>query len=196
LNGGIRVEYGKFIIIGEDKKVLSGVKNAVISSGHIFIGYSKEPFNILRYVRGSSPDLLIIEVCNNFKVLKPILEVIDEDLLAACVLIVDGRNEELTEFMRTTRVLTYISKPVFDETLLQIVEISLMSYKRMLDYEQKVRKLNDTLESRKVVEKAKWILVQKDGLTETEAYEAIKKKSRDNRMPMREIAEALILTRG
>lgn len=190
------MEYGKFIIIGEDKKVLSGVKNTVISSGHIFIGYSKEPFNILRYIRNSSPDLLIVEVCNNFKELKPILEVIDEDLLAACVLIVDGRNEEITQFLRTTRVLTYISKPVFDETLLQIVEISLMSYKRMLEYEQKVRKLNDTLESRKVVEKAKWILVEKDGLTETEAYEAIKKKSRDNRMPMREIAEALILTRG
>jgi two-component system, response regulator PdtaR len=190
------MEYGKFIIVGEDKKVLAHVKNTIISSGHIFIGYSKEPHNILRNIRVSTPDLLIIEVCNNFKEIKPILEVIDEDLLAACILVVDGRNEEITEFLRASKVLTYISKPVFDETLLQIVEISLMSYKRILEYEEKVKKLNNTLESRKVVEKAKWILVQKDGLTEMEAYEAIKKKSRDNRMPMREIAEALILTRG
>lgn len=190
------MEYGKFIIIGEDKKVLSGIKNTIISSGHIFIGYSKEPHNILRYIRSSAPNLLIIEVCNNFRELKPILEVIDEDLLAACVLVIDGRNDEISDFLSKSRVFTYISKPVFDETLLQIVEISLMNYKRMLEYEEKVRKLNSTLESRKVVEKAKWILVEKDGLTEMEAYEAIKKKSRDNRMPMREIAEALILTRG
>ncbi|MFZ5986536.1 MAG: ANTAR domain-containing response regulator, partial [Bacillota bacterium] len=61
---------------------------------------------------------------------------------------------------------------------------------------QKVKKLNDTLESRKIVEKAKWILVEQNGLSEAEAYEAIKKKSRDNRMPMKSIAEALILTRG
>jgi two-component system, response regulator PdtaR len=190
------LEYGKFIIIGEDKKLLNGVKNAIMSYGHTFIGYSREPYNILRYIRGSSPDLLIIEVCNNFIELKPILEVIDEDLLAACVLIIDVRNEEIVEFLRAKRVLTFILKPVYDEMLLQIVDISLMSYKRMLDYEEKLRKLNNTLESRKAVEKAKWILVEKDGYTEAEAYEAIKKKSRDNRMPMREIAEALILTRG
>lgn len=190
------MEYGKFILIGEDKKVLSGIKNTVVSSGHIFIGFSKEPMNMLRYIRNSSPDLLIIEICNNLKELKNIFEVIDEELLAACILVLDGRNEEILEFLRTTRVFTYISKPVFDETLLQIVEISLMNYKRMLEYEEKVRKLNNTLESHKVVEKAKWILVEKDGMTETAAYEAIKKKSRDNRMPMREIAEALILTRG
>jgi response regulator NasT len=59
-----------------------------------------------------------------------------------------------------------------------------------------VKKLNDTLESRKAVEKAKWILVEKEGYTESEAYEAIKKKSRNNRITMKEIAEAIILTRG
>ena len=190
------MEYGKFIIIGEDKKVLASVKNIVASSGHIFIGYTREPHSILRHIRNANPEILFIEVCNNFKELKPILEVIDEDLLAACILIVDGRNEEISSFMRGTRVLTYISKPVFEETLVQIVEISLMNYNRILEYEEKVKKLNNTLESRKAVEKAKWILVEQYGLSELEAYEAIKKKSRDNRMAMREIAEALILTRG
>lgn len=190
------MEYGKFIVSGEDKKVLANIKNALASNGHIYIGYSKEPFSILRHIRSCIPDLLIIEVCNNFKELKPILEVIDEDLLAACIVILDTRNEEIFNFLASTRVMTYITKPVFDETLLQIADITLMNYKRVLEYEQRVKKLNDTLESRKVVEKAKWLLIEQDGYTEAEAYEIIKKKSRDNRMPMREIAEALILTRG
>lgn len=190
------MEFAKFIVSGEDKKTLAGVKNALASSGHIFVGYSKEPVNILRHIRNLSPELVVIEICNNFREMKQILEVIDEELLTACVLLLESRNDEIFDFLRKTRVVTYIAKPVFDEVLLQIADISLANYKRILEYEERVRKLNDTLESRKIIEKAKWILIEQEGLSETDAYEVIKKKSRDNRIPMREIAEAIILTRG
>ena len=190
------MEYGKFILIGEDKKLLLGIKNALVSVGHIFLGYLKEPFNILRYMRSSSPDLVIVEVSNHLGALKQVLAVIDEELLAACILVIDGKSNYIADFLKETRVFTYISKPVFDENILQMAEISLLNYHRILNYEQKIKKLNDTLESRKIVEKAKWILVEKEGMTEADAYEAIKRKSRNNRLPMREIAEALILTRG
>lgn len=190
------MEYGKFILSGDDKKTLATVKHAMVSNGHIFIGYLKEPFDILRHIRRNSPDLVILEVNNNFRDIKPSLEVIDEEILAACILILDNRNEEIFNFLRNSRVMTYITKPVFDESILQITDISLINFKRVIEYEDKVKKLNNTLESRKIIEKAKWILVEQEGITETEAYEMIKKKSRDNRMPMRNIAEALILTRG
>lgn len=190
------MDYGKFILAGEDKKTLAGIKNALAANGHIYIGYSKEPVNILRHIRNCSPDMVIIEAYNNFKELRNTLEVIDEEILAACILILDGKNDDILGFLRNSRVMTYITRPVFDESILQVVDLSLMNFKRVLDYEQKVKKLNDTLESRKVVEKAKWLLIEKEGYSEAEAYDAIKKKSRDNRMPMRNIAEAIILTRG
>ncbi len=190
------MEYGKFIISGEDKKTLACVKNALVSSGHIFIGYSKDYFNILRHIRNSAPELVIIDVGKGFKDLKQTLETIDEDLLCACVLILDTKSDDIFEFIQKSRVMTYISKPVFEEAIVQITDAALINYSRILQYEEKVKKLNETLESRKAVEKAKWILVEKEGLSEAEAYEAIRKKSRDNRVPMKNIAEALILTRG
>ena len=190
------MEYGKFILAGEDKKSLATIKNALVSSGHIYIGYSKEPVNILRHIRNQAPDMVIIEVNNNFGELRPVLEVIDEEILCACILVLESRNDAVFNFLRDSRVMTYITKPVFEEVMVQIADIVLMNYRRVLDYETKVRKLNETLESRKTVEKAKWILIEQQGLSESEAYEVIKKKSRDNRMPMREIAEAIILTRG
>ncbi len=190
------MEYGKFIVSGEDKRTLTIIKNTLVSSGHVFIGYLKEPSNLLRCIRTSAPDFLIVEAGNNFIELKRVLEIVDEEILAACVVVLDTRNDEIIEYIRNSRVLAYITKPVFDETVPQVVDMSLLNYRRVLDYERKVKKLNDTLESRKIVERAKWILVEKEGFTEEEAYEAIKKRSRDNRIPMREIAEALILTRG
>ncbi len=190
------MEYGKFIVCGEDKKSLGSVKNALVSSGHIYIGYAKEPLNILRHVRSQNPDLLVLDIGSNFRDLRQTLEVIDEELLSACILLLESRNEEVFSFLSGTRVMTYMTKPAFDEVILQISDIVLMNYRRVCEYENKVKKLNDTLESRKLIEKAKWILVEQQGMSEGEAYEAIKKKSRDNRIPMKDIADAIILTRG
>lgn len=121
---------------------------------------------------------------------------LDEEMVAACILVLDAPNEDVFDFLRGSRAVSYIMKPVVESAVVQVADISLINYRRVLEYEEKIKKLSTTLEDRKIVEKAKWILVEKDGFTETEAYEAIKKRSRDNRMPMREIAQAIILTRG
>jgi response regulator NasT len=181
---------------GEDKRTLTIFKNILVSSGHVFIGYLKEPTNLLRCIRTNVPDLVIVEAANDFTELKRVLEIVDEEILAACVVVMNTRNEKIIGFIKESRVLSYVVKPVFEEPALQVIDISLLNYSRIIEYERKVKKLNETLESRKAVEKAKWILVQKDGYTEEAAYEVIRRKSRDNRIPMKDIAEALILTRG
>lgn len=190
------MEYAKFIVAGEDKKTLGQVKNTLSACGHIFAGYSKDSAGILRFVRSLTPDMVIIDAGSSFSSIKPVIEIIDEELLCACILLLDSRSDEIFDFLSKTRTVTYIAKPVFNEVVQQIADISLANLRRIFEYEDQVKKLNNTLESRKAVEKAKWILVEQDGLAESEAYNIIRKKSRDNRMPMRDIAEAIILTRG
>lgn len=190
------MECAKFILAGEDKKALATMKNALVQSGHLFLGYTREQNGLLRHIRSLEPELLIMEVGSSFPTIRSILEVVDDELLCACILVLESRNEEVFEFLRQTRVITYVAKPVFDEVMLQIADISISNYQRILEYEEKVRKLNATLESRKLIEKAKWILVEQSSYTEGEAYEAIQRKSRENRIPMRQVAEAIILTRG
>lgn len=189
------MEGAKFLLAGQDKKSLSAIKNSLVAGGYIYVAYSGNSNNILRYVRALEPDLLIIEATGGFNVLRQSLELIDEELLAACILLLDSRNDEIFEFIRRSRVMTYVAKPVFDEVMVQIADIMLSNFKRVREYESKLKQLNESLESRKVIEKAKWLLVEQEGHTELDAYEAIKRKSRDNRISMREIAEAIILTR-
>ncbi|MFZ5985838.1 MAG: hypothetical protein ACOYWZ_01770, partial [Bacillota bacterium] len=124
------MEYGKFVLAGEDRKVLAGVKNALAANGHIYTGYSQEPFNVLRLIRRHTPDLVIVDVGNSFKELRQTLVVIDEELLAACILILENRNDEVFDFLRKSRVMTYITKPVFDENIIQITDISIINHKR------------------------------------------------------------------
>lgn len=187
---------GKFCLFGEDKKTLLKFKNTLVTGGSIYLRSTKETGNILRIVRGYTPDLVIIEVMNKFEELKPILEVIDEEILTACILILDSQTDKLMDFLSRSKVISYIFKPVSYNSVMQVTDLSIINYNRVLCYEKKIKELNETLESRKAIEKAKWILVEQEGLTEFEAYDTIRKKSRDNRLPMIKIAEAIILYKG
>lgn len=190
------MECGRFILSGSDKKTLSNIKNTLVTDGHVFIGYAKDAMSILRHVQSHQPDFILVDIASQLNQYKPNIEIMDEETLTACILVLEKRNDEVIEFLQKKKVVSYLTKPVNTEALLQVVDLSLLNLKRVIEYEQKVRKLNETLESRKLVEKAKWILIEEDGFTEAGAYEAIKKKSRDNRIPMKDIAQAIILTRG
>lgn len=183
---------GKFIVCGYDKKNLRRVKNALSATGFTYIGYLKEKEKILRNVRGCMPDLLLIDVDNNFNEIEEIINIIDEDLLTACILIIENLNDKICAYLNNKKIVTYICKPIYDEIIVQIAGLSIINFNRVISYEKKMQKLNESMQSRKVVERAKWILVEKNKISENEAYEIIKMKSRNNRIPMKIIAEAMI----
>jgi len=183
----------KFIIYGKDKKNLNIIKSALVANGNIFIGYTDDKNKILRSISYYSPDLIILDVGYNINGIENIIDIIDEDLLTACILAVNSLTDNLYEYIKSKKIVTYICKPVFDEVIMQISTISLINYNRVLEYEKKMKKLNDTLENRRIIEKAKWILVKKHKISENEAYDLIRTKSRNSRIPMYSIAESIII---
>jgi len=185
----------KFILAGDDKKTLSSIKRLLIEEGNLFVGYSENRYDAIRLIRSRAPELAVIEVKNNLNEIKSLLNIIEDELLCACTIVLDSRTKENISYLKNTKVTNYIVKPLYRELVLQITEFCLINYNRVIDYEEKLKKLNNSIESKRIVDKAKWILIERDNMTEVEAYEMIKKKSRDNRMPMRSIAEAIILTR-
>ena len=74
------------------------------------------------------------------------------------------------------------------------IEVALALYSEIRALEEKTRTLTEQLETRKVVERAKGLLMEKQGLTEQEAFRKIQKASMNNRKSMREVAEAILLT--
>jgi len=60
-------------------------------------------------------------------------------------------------------------KPLSHEILINTVELALMSFRRIAEMDRKLRVMTDNYETRKQVERAKWILMERDGLTEPRA---------------------------
>lgn len=91
-------------------------------------------------------------------------------------------------------VIGYLVKPLRAEQLLPAIELALAQFQEFAALRSENANLKKILEARKVIEKAKGILMEGHGYTESAAFSLIKRESMNLRKPMKEIAEALILS--
>jgi two-component system, response regulator PdtaR len=113
--------------------------------------------------------------------------------LAPVVLLTAFSDDELIERAREAGVVNYVTKPWRQSDLKPAIEIALARFQEFREIESQVKTLEDQLATRKVVEKAKGVLMEKYKLTEQEAFRRIQKLSMNNRKSMREVAEAILL---
>jgi response regulator NasT len=90
-------------------------------------------------------------------------------------------------------VVGYMVKPFRESDLVPAIEVALARFKEFETLHQEVKDLQLALETRKLVDRAKGILMDSQGLSEAEAFRKIQKMSMNTRKPMKEVAEAIIL---
>jgi len=91
-------------------------------------------------------------------------------------------------------VMSYLIKPLREGELLPAIELAISHFQEFVALQKENENLKKTLEARKVIERAKGILMKRERLSEPEAFSLIQRKSMDMRKPMVEIAEAIILS--
>jgi response regulator NasT len=88
--------------------------------------------------------------------------------------------------------LGYLVKPVNEAELSPAINIALARFRELQGLRAQVTELEDSLEARKLIERAKGILMQRLGLSERDAYERLRQRARDKRAKMKDIAQAII----
>lgn len=183
----------RYILTGEDKKSLSIAKNSLSNYGNSFIGYLNDTRNLLVHLRKCLPELIVIDINKNFFELKEMFTIIDDEMLSIVILIIDLNNKSAIEFVSESKSFFYVLKPITEDLFINVFYLAKMANNRSLKYEKKIKKINETLENRKSIEMAKWIIVKNKGLSESEAHEMIRKRSRESRINMGDVARAIIL---
>lgn len=109
------------------------------------------------------------------------------------IIIFTGRGDEET-VRRTIEagVMAYLVKPVREEGLLPAIELAISRFKEFQALRKEVQDLKGAMEARKVIERAKGLLMEKEGINEREAFSRIQRMSMDMRRPMKDVAEKLI----
>jgi two-component system, response regulator PdtaR len=90
-------------------------------------------------------------------------------------------------------VFTYLVKPITIEKMVPSIVLTLDRFREMISLKATVDDMKENLSNRKMIEQAKGMLMDKKGITESEAYAAIRKKSQDENKPMVDIAQAIVM---
>lgn len=111
------------------------------------------------------------------------------------VLLTATADLETVEKARLAGVMSYVVKPVCEAQLLPAVDLAIHQFAELSTLREEVDKLKKTLETRKLIERAKGTLIG-NGLSEPQAYRTMQKIAMDKRKTLREVAETILLMQG
>jgi response regulator NasT len=183
------------IILAEDDVVIRmDLKQELERQGYLVVGQVGDGQSAVNLARELRPDLVIMDI--RMPELDGIAaaEILTREKLAPVILVTAYSEDELIERARNAGVVHYVTKPWRQSDLKAAIEIALSRFQEFRTIESRVKDLEEALATRKVVERAKGVLMQKHDLSEQEAFRRIQKLSMNNRKSMKEVAEAILLT--
>ena len=183
------------IVIAEDEPVTClDIKEMLAEEGFVVIGTCGDGESALELARQSKPDLVLLDV--KMPVLGGIeaAGIICRERLAPVLLMTAYSSPEFIEQAAASGVLAYIVKPVTKNALIPACHIALRRYQEFSLLQDENAELAQALEARKVIEKAKGLLMKKYVLSEEKAFKKIRQISMEKNRTMKEVAEALIIS--
>ena len=136
------------------------------------------------------PDLAILDV--KMPVLDGISAAEKIISISPVLMLTAFSQKDLVERARDAGAMAYVVKPFTINDLVPAIEISVSRHRQMKSLETEVADLHDRLETRKIIDRAKGILMKALNLSEPEAFSWIQRAAMDRRITMKEVAEAVI----
>ena len=119
-------------------------------------------------------------------------EEITKEQIAPVVLLTAFSQKELVDRAVDAGAMAYVVKPFTPNDLIPAIEVAMSRYEQIRALEKEVGTIRDQFETRKLVDRAKSLLITKMNLTEPEAFRWIQKTSMDRRLSMREVSDTII----
>ncbi len=177
------------IIIADGKdSTRRSLKDLLTRSGYLVQAEARNAPDLLRKARSMFPDLVIMDSSLEGGSIPEIVGILQGDDISNVIVLLDASHP------RQLDDIANIKKPFNEETLLSVIDISLLYQNRFNTVRQEMDKLKESLNTRKGVEKAKGILMSKLGIEEAVAYRMMQKESMNRGLSMKNLAQAIIAT--
>lgn len=182
------------VIIADDESIIRmDLREMLTSMGYLVVGEAGDGVSAVNLAREVRPDLVIMDIKMPDLDGIAAAKILTEERIAPVLLLTAFSQQELVEGAKEAGVVGYIVKPFRESELTPAIEIAMARFREFRALEKEATNLRETLETRKLVERAKGILMDTQGLKEADAFRKIQKLSMNTRKSMREIAEAVLL---
>lgn len=182
------------VVIADDESIIRmDLREMLTNLGYLVVGETGDGISAVNLARELRPDLVIMDIkmpdLDGIQAAK----ILTEERIAPVLLLTAFSQQELIEGAKDAGVVGYIVKPFRESELVPAIEVALARFREFKALEKELTDTRNILETRKIVERAKGVLMDTQGLKEAEAFRKIQKLSMNTRKSMREVAEAILL---
>jgi response regulator NasT len=183
------------ILVAEDETIIRlDLRDLLERAGHEVAGEARDGEEAIALARELEPDLAIMDVkMPRLDGIEAARRILDERPLPI-VLLTAYDQEELVSRAVEAGVFGYLVKPFREQDLVPAIETARARHAELVAVREEADSLAEALAARKAIERAKGILMEKDGLTENEAFDRLRRASQHTGRPLKVIAEAVIGT--
>ncbi len=181
------------VLIAEDEALTRTILRARLEKlGHQVVAEAENGAQAVEAARAHKPDAIIMDIrmpeMDGIEAARRIVN----DNPCAILFLTAFSDEALVEQASDTGALAYLMKPFRKEDLAPALEVAVRRFRQIQSQGKEIAELKDSLEARKLIERAKGILMDRHGLTEDEAFKRIHFQARNQNKKMRDIAQSII----
>jgi response regulator NasT len=179
------------ILVAEDEALIRlDLVEMLTEAGYEVVAQATNGVEAIALAKEFKPDLAILDVkmpeLDGISAAQEIIEISPVLMLTAF------SQKELVERARDAGVMAYVVKPFSINDLTPAIEIAMSRHLQMRSLKEEVADLHERLETRKIIDRAKGILMKAMNLSEPEAFGWIQRAAMDRRISMKAVAEAVI----
>ncbi len=182
----------KIVLVEDDPTMRLFLKETLENLGHQIVGEAATGTDMVRVVLESEPDVVVFDIhlprLNGLDALRQIYQ----ERIVAAVAITADRDQELVRRALEEHVLAYLVKPVEAHQLAPALLIARKQFEELRELTQENASLRQTLQNRKVIERAKGVLMRKAGLDEQDAFRRLQRLASDKNRKLVEIAHMIL----
>jgi response regulator NasT len=181
------------VVIAEDEALIRlDLAEMLAEEGYEVVGQAADGERAVELVRDLRPDLVVLDV--KMPKLDGIsaAELIARERIAPVVILTAFSQRELVERAREAGAMAYLVKPFAPSDLVPAIEMAVSRFAEVTELEREVADLQERLETRKVVDRAKGVLQATLQVSEPDAFRWIQRTAMDLRLSMREVAQGVL----
>ena len=183
------------VLIAEDETIIRlDLKGMLESAGFEVCAEARDGEEAVRLALQSEPDIALLDVkMPRLDGIEAARRILDERPIPIVMLTAYGQDELVSRALEAG-VFGYLVKPFREQDLLPAIRTARARHDELAALREQADSLAEALEARKAIERAKGLLMEKEGLSEQDAFARLRKASQVSGRPLKVVAEALIAT--
>jgi two-component system, response regulator PdtaR len=182
----------KIVIADDEALICMDLREMLEEAGHEVVGIGSDGVEALNLVKEKKPDLVILDVKMPRLDGIQAARMIAHDNLAPVVLLTAFGDEDMIEKAKKSMVFGYVMKPVEEKTLFPAIQIAVSQYRQKKDMVDRVKNMERELAARKIVDRAKGLLMDYYHITEEDAYRRMQQTSMKRGITIADVAQKVV----